>query len=170
MKKLNSLTKKAAFLAVAASLILIESGHAASIPNCGVNVYALSNAGVVGDLLCTTTTAADGSYTCSTIPESYTGGLKVVIASGCSYIDDATGLATTTSELATVVPQFTGSATDVAVNPLTDLAAGRAIILAGSKRGSLQELQLPKQLSFLFLVCLPVQIYFEPCRPTLARH
>lgn len=80
MKKLNSLTKKAAFLAVAASLILIESGHAASIPNCGVNVYALSNA------------------------------------------------------------------------------------------GSLQELQLPKQLSFLFLVCLPVQIYFEPCRPTLARH
>ncbi len=90
-----------------------------------ITVYALDSSGTQGSVLATTITDTNGAYSVNL--GSYTGNV-LVVASGGSYIDEATGSTVTgvnVPVLRTAVPNVSATAT-AAVTPLTEIAVRKA--------------------------------------------
>lgn len=86
-----------------------------------VEIYAVDSNGDRGELLATTTTSADGSYS---VLVDYTGAIEVVISGG-SYVDEATGTTVTLGtgdEMASLVANVSVD-NQITVSPLTTIAA-----------------------------------------------
>ena len=102
------------------------SGVASKGPISGgtVKVYALNSDGSQGNLLGTTTTAADGQYSVNL--GVFTGNVLVEITGG-TYKDEATGntMPMNTLTLRAALTGVSGSAS-VAVTPLTEMAVSKA--------------------------------------------
>ena len=107
----------------------IQEGNVVKGPVSGATVefYTLDATGSKGELLGTTTTEANGTYTVSLTP-SPTGPI-LAEASGGSYVDEATVSTVTLAPsdlLTAVLPTGTTQAT---MTPLTHMAAARAMAL-----------------------------------------
>ncbi|MDH5721480.1 MAG: hypothetical protein OEZ13_12815 [Spirochaetia bacterium] len=100
------------------------------VSNSVVTAYKLNTDASRGDLLGSTTTAADGSYSLST---QYDGAVEIV-ATGGSYSDEATGIQVTLQagyEMKTYMASVTKQ-TKAAVTALTTIAAAHAYANAGA--------------------------------------
>ncbi|WP_136515100.1 hypothetical protein [Geomonas edaphica] len=92
-----------------------------------VSVYAVNADGTRGALLGTGTTGSDGVYKVQNL--SYKGNL-IVIVTGGTYLDEATGATTNNTVLKAALPSASGSV-NVAVTPLTDIAFKQMSSAAG---------------------------------------
>ena len=143
----------------------VLSGTASKGPIAGgsITVYALDAEGKRGDVLGTTMTAADGSYSLDL--GNYTGPILVELTGG-NYIDEASGLTIDMSVLRAAT-HFSGN-TVVSITPLTELAVRKAGTLTETNIATANELLSTMIGGIDIIGTLPANTLLPPAEDTTA--